>query len=207
MRRICLFLAVFGVYLLAAERDSHADLIVDFNEVGGSVVCTVTGSIDLTGIFNVGDVPETLSVRPNTATFYVGSASGIAHEHYFVPAAAGRSGPLSIGGGGFTAATFGGGDFIGFTANGGDFNIYLPENYVSNSSVTGSATFTGHNFVSLGIDPGIHTWVAGANTITATVSAVPEPSSLAILLLVSGGMTVIRFRKRVVGNRACSPDC
>ncbi|TWT50631.1 hypothetical protein Pla22_33740 [Rubripirellula amarantea] len=196
MKRLSIFVALAIVSLLADARTASADLVVSFTEMGGSVVTSISGSIDLTGLSNVGDVPESISVRPSNGTFYVGSTSGIPHEHYFVPSSVVRTGPLSFGSGGYTAATSGSGDFIGFTANSGNFNIYLPENYVSNTLVTGTANYAGESFASLGIDPGVYTWNAGANQITATIAAVPKPSSVAFLMIAGLGAGVVRFRHR-----------
>ena len=187
-------LLLSGVF---ASKTCHADLIVSFVEAGGNVISTVDGTVDTTDLFNAGDVPETISIRPSLGTFFVGAQSGIAHEHFFVPASAGRSGPNSFGPGGFTAADSGTGSFIGFTANSGNFNLYVPEQYTSGSFISGSASYLNETFDSLGLTPGTYVWTAGNNTITATISAVPEPS-FAVVAIASCGW--LSMRRRRVGR-------
>jgi len=82
-------------------------------------------------------------------------------------------------------------------------SLYLPNGYVSDTSVSNLTTFSGATFASLGVTPGTYvwTWGSGATTDSFTLqfgsapTGVPEPASLALLSAGVVGLGLVR-RKR-----------
>ncbi len=78
--------------------------------------------------------------------------------------------------------------------------IWLPNNYVSGSLISGSLTFSGSTITSLGLTPGTYTWtwenggVSDFLEMRVGVSAVPEPSSVALSIV--GCALLVSFRRR-----------
>lgn len=96
---------------------------------------------------------------------------------------------------------------IGMQANSSNAGfLFLPENYVSGSQISGSSTIAG-TFASLNIQDGVTstaTWnsaVDGVQTMTFITDAdfvsVPEPTSCALFTLAFGSGVALRRRRKV----------
>ena len=109
----------------------------------------------------------------------------------------GFSGPSSFGTGSvFTRASSGVGDYVGinpvFTA------LFVPFGYTSGDPLSGSTTFSGHSFSSLGLTPGVYEWTWGtgatADSFTVNIGAVPVPA--AVWLFGSGLIGLVGLARR-----------
>jgi hypothetical protein len=80
----------------------------------------------------------------------------------------------------------------------------VPSGYVSDSPLSETSTYLSQTFSSLGVTPGTYkwTWGSGANqNFTLVVeSAVPEPSTWAMLLLGFAGLGYAGYRKTRCDN-------
>ena len=111
----------------------------------------------------------------------------------------GATGPASFGSGSFISASSGSGDIVALL--GGGTLVDVPSNYVSGSALSDTSTYANQSFSSLGVTPGTYEWTWGTGTnqnFTLVIgSAVPEPSTWAMLLLGFAGIGAFSYRKRM----------
>lgn len=118
----------------------------------------------------------------------------------------GYTGPTSFGSGANgTLATTGSGDIVGigqiFTGDPSLLSILaVPTNYVSGAPLSDASIFSGQTFSTLGVTPGTYEWTWGAgganqNFTLVVESAVPEPSTWAMLVLGFAGVGVMAYRR------------
>jgi hypothetical protein len=188
---------------------AHSALLLTFTETGGDVVLTYTGSVDMSNasfsdtgwnIGGIGNEVQTSGVEWNPAVssgvvggdFYAGVdllAGNLTNATFSGTADAGNTGNVfNISNANFT---------IGQTNNDGspDFGVFAPSGFI---------TFSGETFVTMGLnahtpDTLIDLWGAQATPgshelVQFTVSAVPEPSTTALLGL--GGLALILRRSK-----------
>ncbi|MGC2060315.1 MAG: PEP-CTERM sorting domain-containing protein [Candidatus Sulfotelmatobacter sp.] len=164
--------------VLLATGIAHADSIftVTLTQVGSNVFATGSGDIDLTGLTSFGSTSAGPELYPAHGIIGVGSYGNT--DLY-----SGLSGPASFGPGfgGFASSASGDSVFLE------DFGISIevPHGYVSGTSLSGSATYTG-TLATLNATPGIYTWTwnSGANSFVLDIekpSVVPEPGSFLLM--------------------------
>lgn len=182
---------IVAVMAIVNAGRTHADIVVIAQEIGGDVVITGSGSLDLTDTVFETTVQTVASVEPFDS-LVVGPANSTSVEFYTTTF---TSGPSSYGPG--TAdipADFGVGDMFGldFGPNG----LAVPVNYVSGDFLSSSSTYAGHTFESLGMTPGSYTWTwgSGASADSFTLNAIPEPNGTAILVVTGIGIFMRRRR-------------
>lgn len=179
---------------------ANAAVTITFNEVGSSVIATVSGSANLAAL---------IGVATNVPVIFVGESSvyanpvflGIGGSSSFDPYGT-ISGPASIGSGIIQiAATSTSGDFVGIGNGTGTGNppvdLWLPASYSSGSPLSGSSTWTGQSLSTLGIDPGVYVWSwgSGSSADTLTLDVIPEPSSALLLGLGTIGFLATNRRR------------
>ena len=167
---------------------AHSAIAIVALETGGNVVFSYSGTIDTTGASISGN--QTLGafsgIIPNLGI--VGN-SGTPYDAYSITGGGG-----TFGTGGVTVATIHStGDSFQIRDN--DSRVRLPDNYSSGTTISGSITFTGTNFTTLGVDSSSNiTWNLPNDSISLQFTAVPEPSSTLLLGLAT--LTLLGHRRK-----------
>ncbi len=186
--------AALGLAILGGPADAAA--VIDISQVGGDVVTAGSGTVDLTDL----SLYETLIVagviNPGLGGVLVGN-EGTASVY------TGVGGPASFGTGGLTEPSSISGDILGIAGSTLPLpEIFVPEGYVSGAALSGSATYDGATLASLGLTSGkyVYTWGAGPDADSLTVnigigSAIPEPSTWAMMLLGFAGVGFAGYRR------------
>lgn len=195
--------------LCAFAAPAAADLVVTIYEDGPDVQMDAGGSLDLTGM-----VKEVRTDQGGPGVFpgesepfsFFGFGTPGDTDFYFDNDLI--DGPGTFGFGPVTGA-LGTGDTFTLhhttydTWPGCEFcpaysQIHVPVGYTSGSPLNGTATFANHSIASLGLTPGTYVWSWPTDSITLNVgaSAVPEPSSFALLGLVASLGYLFRRRLR-----------
>ena len=196
---------------------AQAAVTINFAESGGDVVATSSGSLITAGLSN----PATLTTSQGFVQ-WTGPVPGVmncavlvgtdpieADAFVFTDWANANTDACSTAG--TIPATSGTGNFVGvFSRTGASDGIYIPNNYVSGAPISGSSTWAGETFASLGLVPGSYTFTFGAGATadsitlnigpTAAPSATPVPTlsqwaliGLAVLLSLAAAQKRQRF--------------
>lgn len=187
--------------LLSAQK-SPASVIVTATEVGGNVIFSGSGTLNLTDLSLVETKNLSGAIDPGNGFFLVGPASvGSVDTFQSI------TGPGIFGIGPFASANAGSGDLIGADAPSGV--VAVPHGYVSGANLTTSSTFSNATFSSLGLTMGTYVYNLPHDTFTLQIGAegsvaVPDTGftlllgSMALLAIVCGH----RFfrQRRVVDN-------
>ena len=189
---------------LAFPLKAQAALVLTASEVGGDVVITGSGTVNLTDLTFINTGGANPMILPSRSVVILGRQgstdiySGIDGPSSFGPGSTG-SNPGS--------ASASSGDIFGIQTS---TIIRVPTGYTSGTFLSGTSTFTNQSFDSLGMTPGTYTytWGTGVNADSATFqigsNAVPEPSSLTLLGLVAAGAWAAR--RRVHDRRQAAAD-
>ncbi len=171
---------------------TQAAVVITILQQGSDVVATGSGALNVSALqscFCAAGSSGLTEVVGNTATAVIGSISSNPYSASFLT---GASGPANFGSGTYKGASSGSGDIfgVGNTNNIGD--IFIPAGYSSGQALSGSSTWTGATFASLGLTPGVYdfTWGSAATADSLQVrigsplvAGVPEPSTWAMMML------------------------
>ena len=148
---------------LLSVRTAQAGFTVTLQQVGGNVVATGSGAIDLHGLRFSGSDTQDPAMNPvvegvlGFAFIYTGPASSSVDFY------SGGTGPRSFGEFPFVEhASTGSGNMVG--AGTDRFErayIIVPKGYRSGSALSNSATYSGHTFATLHVTPGTYVWMWG----------------------------------------------
>jgi hypothetical protein len=135
-------------------------------------------------------------MNPSNSFALVGPTPSVEADFYFSPQ--NFVGPSDFGAGGDSFASSGAGDLFGFRQTTG---IAVPLDYVSGDPLSGSATYSGQTFASLGMDEGSFTWTWGADGTadSLTLNVIPEPATMWLF-----GSALVLFGSRVRRHKAMS---
>lgn len=197
------WLAVLLAAALAAPAANATPYVVTLTQHGNDVVATGAGSIDLSGLtYAGGGSAGGGAIAPSLGFLATAPLAVVPIDFY-----SGFGGPANFGGGGQTFAAAGTGDAAGIIADPsllGIAELFVPSGYVTEAALSGSATYQGATFASLGLTPGVYVWTwgegVGDQTFTLDVGsmvAVPEPAVLALFgcgLLLMGAFVGLRRR-------------
>ena len=182
---------------------ANAGLILNLDELNGDVVISWNGSLDLgSAVFDAtrNSNSSNLWTAGGVGDLQSMFASGSVDDYDLAaftktPTLAAFTGSLS---GGIIA-----GDnlFIDFSSS--FRQIWMPNGYQSGQVISGSGTFAGATFASLGANVGTYEWAWSNNIasdsltlIVGSPTNVPEPSSLAIFALGIMGLASRRLKKQ-----------
>ena len=181
-----------------AGAPAEASVVIDVSEVGGNVVATGGGTIDLSGLTPYLTAGGTAFVWAQFGNIDIGGPSGVYTD---ITEYNGVTGPTSFGANIPTQASSSSGDLFGVNGSGPNgTGVDVPSGYASESALSGSATFDGQTFASLGLTPGtyVYTWGSGPSADSLTVqigpAAIPEPVTWATLMLGFAALGLAGFR-------------
>ena len=171
--------------IAALPSTANATVTMSVNQVGSNVVVTTTGSLDMTSLSLDAPYPFNLSAGVAGSYSYLGTGVAGTTVYAYSP----MVGPGSLGDGNIIEADFSEG--AAFAINASFPAVFVAEDYLSGSSLAGSATFLNQTIASLGLDAGAYTFTTPSDSIfvnIGTAGAVPEPATWAMMI---GGMSVV----------------
>jgi hypothetical protein len=191
-------LALLG-WVLTASPPAFGGVIITATQVGSDVVFSGSGTLDLAALTFKGNGNLLAGIDFGQEVLIGGDPTGFPAVDFY-----GETGqitaPAPFGTDLFTGANLGTGPRIGVAvqAFAGQTApaIVVPDGYVSGTFLSSSSTFTGKTLASLGITPGTYTWSwgSGGNSDFLTLSIVPEPGPLELLLATSALLLALRRR-------------
>lgn len=198
---------------LSVVSSAHAGIIISIEESGSDVLFTTSGSLNTTGLTGHSDTTNIRSVSYNNgpSSFRTWIAFGGGSQDFFSGDGNGLSGYTSdvswTGGsaGGLGVDLLSGLANFGFRT-GAYHDIWIPHNYVSGTTVTQVLRRSNASLASLGLNAGDYAEVSwtgagegSGDSIRMQVvgaSAVPEPSSLALIGMSVMTMTGYGWRRK-----------
>jgi hypothetical protein len=180
------------VSFAALSTPARAELVIDINQQGSNVVATGFGTVDTSDLTPVATGAGTASVFGNSGTVVINSGNFVAYT---------VSGPTSFGSVGGADASSSSGSVFGLF---GFFQqMILPTGYISDSFISGTEQFNNTTIAGLELTPGTYTYTFGtgqdADSVVVNignVSAVPEPSTWAMLILGFMGIGFMAYRRK-----------
>ena len=172
---------------------AHAGYIVNCSQIVGDVVCTGSGSVDLTGLLFAGPSATSGAISPSSPLIFLGNGSYDAYRPIGVVLP-------SMGPGGVTIANTASGLLTGIEFGGG--GLLVPHGYTTGALGPSSSTWTGTTLGALGLTVGSYTasWGSGIHADTFVVNVgsnpVPESSSAPLTLAGLGGIAVLMWKRR-----------
>lgn len=199
--------AALGAALLLglSTPSAQAGYVGTLTQQANKVVASGSGTLDLTGLSLTmpGENTSQAGINPAFALINAGPTIATPVDLY-----TGTTGPTSFGSGFFTPASSGSGDPVNI--QGSNDILVVPAGYVSDSTLSDTATYDNATFASLGVTAGTYTWTWGSDganqnftLIIGTPASIPEPTSLALL---GGGVALLGlvsagpFRRRSAGR-------
>jgi hypothetical protein len=143
-------------------------------EVGGDVVLSGAGTMNLTSLTNVQPLFRGSSVVPQVSQFGCGLAGPGPFNSRLYTGSTFNS-PANFGTGGQTLGDSGTGDFFGVAFAVSTNQLFVPSGYTSGSFISGTTTFNSTTLATLGATPGTYTWSWGsggsASSIVMTITS------------------------------------
>lgn len=196
-------LALAAAVLMSPVPASATPYVVKLMQQGSNVVAEGSGAIDLTGLVSFGtNSASQAGIDASLATIGVGSSPDV--DVYLSLAL----GPGSFGSGSLVYSDSESGDPTGLVGVARIFPVpvmavLVPTGYASGTTLSGSATWDGATFASLGVTPGTYTWAWGLGaeqSFTLEIGnavGVPEPAAPGVFgfgVLLIGAFVGLRRR-------------
>jgi hypothetical protein len=143
------------------------DFNVTISQVGNDVVWSGSGSFNLTALTSAGPSNTGAGYASNQAIWAIGPGAPV--DTYIGTITY----PLTFGTNavGVTSAS---GSTFGILQGGSGRSLYVPSGYVSNTNISGTATYINTTIAGAGLTPGTYTWSwgsgANASTLVMTIS-------------------------------------
>jgi hypothetical protein len=200
-----------GASLVLFASQGYADVLFAFNEVGGTVTMTSSGSLDTTKLVSSGlaDGWTGTGFQGSKNIDIIGGTSfgGVDTLFGFSPgtdisAITNPGGPFTgADNNGFAAVTTGSKSFVTYSGTTDGWVTLEAGIGVVGSDIIGGIwtpdqnwTWAGASFASLGLNIGTYTVSDASTSESITLQVIPEPASIGLLGLVSGG---IFFTRRI----------
>ncbi len=205
--------ALFHVFLVWFSSSASAAVTVVFEEVGGNVVATASGSLNTSGFGAPAGTTATGVLfygAPDQWVYEIGAGSASSYTAPFSPAQTLHTMPFPV-----TAADTDSGGPVGVLDSPGfpaGPRLSVPSGYVSGSPINATATWNGASFASLSLVPGSYVFDYGDDSLTfivrssgvgaplppLTVFSVPALPLAGLVLAVLGlaGLAARRLRGR-----------
>jgi PEP-CTERM motif len=199
--------AILAIGAISAP-SAQAAYVITFQQVGPNVVETGSGFFDLTDL-SVGAFGITRDAE-------VDPARGRVFSGVFTDANTSFADPpdsfVTFGPGSPTLASATTGGPVGFQSGVADITtLIFPADYTSGATLSDSSTYLGATISSLGLTPGEYVvdWGSGAHADSLTIdvvspTAVPEPSTWAMMLIGFAGVALAGYRRAKAGDATLS---
>jgi len=143
------------------------DFNVTISQVGNDVVWSGSGSFNLTALTSAGPGSVGAGYAPNQAIWAIGPSAPV--DTYI-----GTIAYPSIFGTNAVGVTSTSGSTFGILPGGSGRSLYVPSGYVSNTNISGTATYANTTIASAGLTPGTYTWSwgsgANASSLVMTIN-------------------------------------
>jgi len=136
-------------------------------EVGGDVVLSGAGTMNLTSLTNVQPFFRSSNLVPQASQFGCGLAGPGPFNSRLYTGSTFNS-PANFGTGGQTIGS-GTGDFFGVTFAISNNQLFVPSGYTSGSFISGTTTFNSTTLATLGATPGTYTWSWGVGATASSI--------------------------------------
>ena len=205
------FIAV-GAADVLAPREASALVVVNAIETGGNVVFSGGGTLNLQElrVINLSEWDWTNGYLTPSLGIYQGAGGGTktTASVYGGPSFAG---PASFGIGGNFIANPISGEFGGIRGVNSVFpGVLVANTYSSGNPLSGTSTFVGQTFASMGLTPGTYTWTWGVGstdsyTLNIGTNPTPVPGPLPIIGVAAAFYYSRKLKKRIrVGKLSVS---
>jgi hypothetical protein len=179
MKRTLFSAAALFASVVAFAPAAEATYTITLTEAGGNVVANASGTLNLTSLTAAGFGNARGFVEASKSSILVGPSALTPFTLY----TNGVTGPANFGSGAFLVANSGSGSIAGIDLSATPA-VVVPSAYVSGSAISGTATWTGQTFLSLGVTSGTYTWTWGAgadaDSLVLQIGPLAPPSSQAI---------------------------
>jgi hypothetical protein len=140
--------------------------VVTVAQVGPNVVWSGIGSFNLTGLTLIGSQSFGAGYSANAAIWAIGSIGATVDQYIGIDPNFPTS--FGVGGIGITSST---GSTLGILPEGTGRMLLIPSGYTSNTIISGSATYAGQTFTSMGLTTGSYVWYwnSGSNSLTMNI--------------------------------------
>jgi hypothetical protein len=187
--RAASFLCAAAAAALLSTGSARAALIVNIEQVGLDIVATYSGTLNYGGAATSAYIFTSSSVSFNPSAGSFGILPSATNTRYTY--ASSFTTPFGTGGSA-TPTSYAGDAFVV-----GSNILWTSQGFANPGSFSGSMTFAGETYASMGLVPGSTSVATLPNdTITFAVAAVPLPAALPMLGLGLGAMGLIGARRR-----------
>lgn len=180
-----------------APSGAEAAVVVNIQEVGGNVVATTGGTLNLKGLEETGVGGVLAGFNPGFGVFSAAAGQVMNFTGLTGPTSFGASSPVFLWADTYTGTPF---RVVGATGV-----MSVSSVYVSGAPLAAVTTFVGQTFSSLGLTAGVYSYAVPSDTITLNIggmpAAVPEPATWAMMLF-GLGAAGYSLRRRRVGYKA-----